>query len=71
MPTSLSNKDHRKLDKSLDMILSSYANDEVSLLQARSILAHVITAATKDNEAEIRSFLDEHYMKRWKDACRM
>ena len=70
MPINLSNKDHRKLDKSLDIVLDAYASNEVSLLQARSLLAHVITAATKDNEAEIISFMDEHYMKRWKENCK-
>ncbi len=69
MPIKLSSKDHRKLDKSLDTVLEAYANNEVSLLQARALLAHVITAVTKDNEAEVLSFMDEFYMKRWKETC--
>ena len=68
MPIKLSNKDHRKLNKSLDTVLEAYANNELSLIQARAILAHVITAATKDNEAEILTFMDEFSIQSWKET---
>jgi hypothetical protein len=45
MPITLKYTDHRKLDQMIDSVFKAYANDEVSLAQAREAIAHVVTAA--------------------------
>ena len=70
MPITLKYTDHRKLDQMIDSVFKAYANDEVSLAQAREAIAHVVTAAANDNEAEVRSWLEPERAAVWKEFCR-
>ena len=70
MPITLKYTDHRKLDQMIDSVFKAYANDEVSLPQAREAIAHVVTAAANDNEAEVRSWLEPERAAIWKEFCR-
>jgi len=45
----LTESEHRKLDQLIDTILQAYADEEVSLLQARSAIVHVITSLEIEN----------------------
>ena len=60
MSLELSEKDHHTLDEYLNKILDAYKNDEMNQLEARSELAHVISAAAQDNAgtmAHVRAIL--------------
>lgn len=70
MPITLKYTDHRKLDQMIDSVFKAYANDEVSLAQAREAIAHVVTAAANDNEEEVRSWLEPERVAVWKEFCR-
>ncbi len=59
MPINLSNKDHKDLDKLLEAILTWHVKGEVSTKDAIAVLAHVFTAAAKDNEGEVDSWLNK------------
>ena len=54
----------------IDSVVKSYANDEVSLAQAREAIAHVVAAAANDNEGEVRSWLEPERVAVWKEFCR-
>src|SRR5262245_9898660 len=69
MAIKLSEDDHGKLDNLLDGILDAYRAREVSQSQARSALAHVVTAAAIQNEREVRCWLEPNRAKFWKREC--
>ena len=50
VPIQLSEHDHRALDSYLDAVLNAYRDGTLSLAEARSDLAHAVTAAAIDNE---------------------
>ena len=50
--------------------LTAHAHGNVSLLQARAALAHVLTAAAIQNEAEVRAWLEPDRLARWKEECK-
>jgi hypothetical protein len=66
----LTESEHRKLDQLMDTILQAYADEEVSLLQARSAIVHVFTSLEIDNVAEVRSWLEPERVADWKSVCR-
>ena len=70
MPITLKYTDHRKLDQMIDSVFKAYADNEVSLAQAREAIAHVVTAAANDNEEEVRSWLEPERVAVWKEFCR-
>ncbi|MBW9072404.1 hypothetical protein [Agrobacterium deltaense] len=67
MAITLKEKDHNKLDAFLGEVLDLYKSDEISKLEAIGAIAHVFTAAAKDNATEVNSWLhDPDVVKRWK-----
>jgi hypothetical protein len=70
MPIDLSQRDHQQLDKLLDGILTSYANREVPLAAARTVLAQLITAAAADDGDELRGWLEHDQLARWQEEIR-
>jgi hypothetical protein len=70
MTIKLSEKDHRAMDRMIDAVLDSYAKGEVSLGQARSVFAHVITAAAIANETEVRGWLKPETIVDWLKEAR-
>jgi endonuclease/exonuclease/phosphatase (EEP) superfamily protein YafD len=52
----------------IDSVFKTYANDEVSLAQAREAIAHVVTA--EHNEGEVRRWLEPERVAVWKEFCR-
>ena len=60
MRPQLSEEDHHTLDEYLNKVLDAYKNNEMSQLEARCELAHVISAAEKDiaaTMAHVQAFL--------------
>jgi len=71
MPIKLTEKDHDKLDDFLGHVLDWYKTDEITRAQAIGALAHVFTAAAKDNETEVKSWLQKpEVIERWKSDIR-
>lgn len=69
MAIKLTKKDHRGLDTLLDAVLTMYAKGEVSLGEARGVLAHVFTAAAIDNENEVNGWLNRpEVLADWKQG---
>ncbi len=64
MAISLTNKDHRALDGYLDAVLNAYRDGTITLLQARSDLAHALTAAAIDNE-DVKNYIRLPPTDRW------
>jgi len=62
--------DDKRLNQLIDSILSAVILTEVSPLQAREAIAHVLTAAAIDDEKEVRDWLDPERVGRWKEECR-
>jgi hypothetical protein len=69
MAIKFSDKVHNKLDISLGSILDAHANGEVTKAQAVAALAHLIAAAAKDNESEVKSWCKPDVIARWKEAA--
>jgi hypothetical protein len=70
MPIALKERDRRKLDAMLDGVLTAHAKGEVSLLQARNVFDHILTATAKGNETAVRAWLEPEQLARWKEACK-
>lgn len=58
MAFELSDAVHIMIDKHVDAILEAYKNGTISLWQAESSLAYIITAAAVDSEAEFKSYIE-------------
>jgi len=58
MAFKLNDSDHGILDKHLDATLEAYKQGRISLSQARSSLAQLITAGVIDNEGEFRAYMN-------------
>ena len=71
MNLEMSESDHRAVDALLDGILEAYKNDEVTLGQAREVLAHLLYAGSvRDNPYEFRDWLKPERLSKWKEECR-
>ncbi len=70
MAIKLSTADQERLNQTIDDILAAVVMTEVSSLQAREAIAHVLTAAAIDNENEVQDWLDPDRVRRWKIECR-
>ncbi len=49
--------DHNEVNKFIDALLSKFENGDITALTARSYLAHVITAAARDNYTEFKKHI--------------
>lgn len=65
MAIDLSEADHNDMDSFLEFVLDAYANKEVSRLSAVAALAHVLTAAAKDNQGEVLAWFKPAQYQRW------
>lgn len=65
MSVKLKSADHKAMDKFLGFVLDAYAQGKVSRLAAIGVLAHVIAAAAKDNEGEVKAWFDKDQYERW------
>lgn len=66
MALNLSTKDHEAMDGYIDAVLNAYREGTITLLQARSDLAHVITAAAIDSE-DFKNYIRISPKDRWSD----
>jgi hypothetical protein len=56
---NLSNADHNKMDDFLNRVLVAYKNDEISLKNTISGLAHVMAALDNGNTGEALSWFNQ------------
>ncbi len=69
MAVKLTDKDYTNLDKSVGAILDAYTSVEVTKAQAIGAIAHIIAAAAKDNESEVKSWGTPATIARWKETA--
>ncbi len=70
MAIKLSTADQERLNQTIDEILKAVVMTEVSSLQAREVIVHVLMAAAADNVNEVQQWLDPNRVRRWKGVCR-
>jgi hypothetical protein len=66
MALELSEADHRRLDKLLDNVLEAYAKEEVTLNEARGLLAHVFAGAAIDERRTLDDWFKPKSFTKWK-----
>lgn len=65
MAIDLSDADHDAMDGFLEFVLDAYAKGAVSRTSAVGALAHVLTAAAKDNNSEVLAWFKPAQYERW------
>jgi cell division inhibitor SulA len=65
MPTELTEEDHIALNRTLDRILTAYRDGGCDTTEARSALAHMMSALAIGNEHEFRAWLKPGPLDRW------
>jgi hypothetical protein len=65
MAIDLTEPDHNNMDSFLEFVLDAYANEQVSRSQAVAVLAHVLTAAAKDNHSEVLAWFRPSQYQEW------
>ena len=70
MAIKLSTADQERLNQTIDDILTAVVMTEVSSLQAREVIVHVLMAAATDNVNEVQQWLDPDRVRSWKGDCR-
>ena len=70
MAIKLSTADQERLNQTIDDILAAVVMTEVSSLQAREAIVHILTATATDDENEVQDWLDPDRVRSWKNDCR-
>lgn len=69
MAIQLTDHDHKNLDTLLGKILDAYRDGEASKEASIGAIAHVVAAAAKDNDGEVKSWIkDDAVFERWKSG---
>lgn len=69
MAINLTNEDHNAMDGFLEFVLEAYKDGRVTKLNAVGALAHVLTAAAKDNDGEVMAWFRKEQYERWEQEC--
>jgi len=62
--------DQKQLTEMVDSVLNAVVMTQVSVPQARDALAHLLTAAARGKETEVRDWFNPERIDRWKEECR-
>lgn len=65
MATELTEADHIALNRTLDRVLTAYRDGGCGTTEARSALAHMMSALAIGNEHEFRAWLKPGPLDRW------
>lgn len=65
MAIELTEADHNAMDAFLEFVLDAYAEGEVSRSSAVAALAHVLTAAARDNHGEVLAWFKPDQYESW------
>lgn len=60
MAFDLSDDDRRALDAHINMVLTAYGSDTISLAQASSSLADLFASAASDDAASFKHYIRQH-----------
>ena len=67
---TLNEADQKQLTEMIDSVLNAVVMTQVTVPQARDALTHLLTAAARGNETEVRDWFNPERIDRWKEECR-
>jgi hypothetical protein len=70
MAMKLSTADQERLNQTIDDILAAVVMTEVSSLQAREAIVHILMATATDDVNAVKAWLDPELVRSWKNDCR-
>lgn len=70
MAFDISEKNQKKLDVVLETILRAYQDDDFTIVQARELLADIMTLAARGDEKGFLAWLGPQQLAAWLTTCK-